>query len=417
MEKIIIEGGKPLAGEIKISGAKNACLPILFATLLTDEECILENVPELADIETTIHLLTYLGKKIKFGNGRVVIAADGLLREDAPYDLVRKMRASVLVLGPLLARRQNVRVAMPGGCAIGVRPIDIHLDAFRKIGAEITLNAGDIVARSDKFYPADVRLRFPSVGATENILLAAAGIAEEITVTNVATEPEVVDLIRVLGKMGAEITGNRRRIKIKGKKKLSGFVHRVIPDRIETGTYLIAAAIAGGWLVLTDTDARFLTTVIDKLKKTGMNIETNEKHIKIVHPARPLKPVSVRTAVYPGFPTDLQAQWLALMATVPGRSTVTETIFENRFLHVAELRRLGADLTIVDNKVLVNGGKKLVGAPVMVSDLRAGAALVLAGLAASGKTIINRVYHLDRGYENLEKKLSRVGAEIKRVQD
>lgn len=417
MEKIIIEGGKPLKGEIKISGAKNSCLPILFATLLTQEQCVLENVPELTDIETAIQLLTYLGKKVVKDKERLIINTSTDLGDEAPYELVRKMRASILVLGPLLARKQIARVALPGGCAIGVRPVDIHLQAMEEIGAKIDLTAGDIVARVDKFLPASIKLRFPSVGATENILLAAAGIPEKIVVKNIATEPEVIDLISVLRKMGAEIERNHRRVKVKGKKKLSGFTHRVIPDRIETGTYLIAAAITGGSLVLTGTDAQLLTVVIEKLRKTGMEISVGEKSIQINHPQRQLKPVSIRTAVYPGFPTDLQAQWLALMATVPGRCWVTETIFENRFLHVAELRRLGADLTIMGNKVLVRGGKKLVGAPVMVSDLRAGAALVLAGLAASGRTIISRIYHLDRGYERLQEKLAKVGANIKRVSE
>ena len=415
MDKIIIHGGRKLKGTVKISGSKNAALPILMAALLTDEPCYIENVPSLADIDTTIGLLTFLGKKIDKNGHRVYIHPDGHLKHTAPYELVRKMRASNLVMGPILTRLGRVDVSLPGGCAIGARPIDIHLKAFEKLGAEIKLESGYVKLNAKKLTGGKVRFRFPSVGATENILLAAVLARGKTVIENAAREPEISDLAGFLTKMGARITGaGTKRILIDGVKQLHGAEYRVIPDRIEAATYLIAAAITKGDIELVDCDPSHVKTVISKLKKAGMKIITDGGTIK-ARWARPLKPENIKTAVYPAFPTDVQAQWMALMSTLKGSSRVEENVFENRFLHVAELLRLGANLKIKGKTVYIRGVRNLSGAPMMVSDLRAGAALVLGALAAKGKSVISRIYHLDRGYEHLEKKLKGLGADIRRV--
>jgi UDP-N-acetylglucosamine 1-carboxyvinyltransferase len=415
MDKIVIRGGKHLKGKVKISGSKNAALPILFATLLTDEECIIENVPQLADIKATITLLEFVGKKIDYKNNKVHIYSCKKLHFTAPYDLVRKMRASVLVMGPLIARLGKVLVSLPGGCAIGARPIDIHLDGFKKLGAKISISKGYVEMKCANLKGNTIFLHYPSVGATENLILAAVLANGKTIIENAAREPEIVDLANMLTKMGANIIGaGSRKITIIGVNKLHKVKYKVLPDRIETATYLIAAAITKGKITLTNTDASCIQIVIDKLRKSGMAISAGKDFIKTAW-VKPLKPVSIKTDVYPGFPTDAQAQWMALMSTIEGTTSIKETVFENRFLHAVELKRLGANLVINGNTVLINGVKRLSGAPVMVSDLRAGAALVLAGLVANGETKVLRIYHLDRGYENLEKKLKAIGANIKRI--
>lgn len=416
MDKIIITGGKKLNGSIKISGSKNSALPILFATLLTDEKCKINNVPTLADIKTTIDFLNFIGKPTTKNKNTVIADKSKKLNHIAPYDLVRKMRASVLVMGPLITRLGKVDVSLPGGCAIGARPIDIHLDAFKQMGANIELKEGYVkVSAENGLKGADIEFRFASVGATENVLLASVLAKGTTRIINAAKEPEIVDLADMLIKMGAKISGaGTKIITIEGVEKLSGCTHNVIADRIETATYMIATAITKGDVTLKNTNPQHLQTVTDKLTESGLNIKITGDEIKIKW-TKDLKPINIRTEIYPGFPTDIQAQWMALMCIVKGNSIVEETVFENRFLHVGELQRFGADIRIDGNSVYISGVDELSGAPVMVSDLRAGAALVLAGLCARGKTEVLRIYHLDRGYETLEKKLRKLGANIKRV--
>ncbi len=417
MDKIIIHGGKKLSGTIKVSGSKNSALPILFATLLTDDNCEIQNVPVLADIKTTIDFLNFIGKKTEMKKNTVVCEKSDKLNHIAPYDLVRKMRASVLVMGPLLARLGKVNVSLPGGCSIGARPIDIHLDAFKKMGANIELKAGYInITAENGLKGADIEFRFASVGATENILLASVLARGTTRIINAAKEPEICDLADVLIKMGAKISGaGTKIITVEGVKKLKGFKHKVIADRIEAATYMIAALMTKGEVTLTDVCPEHLKAVADKLIEAGADMKISENTIKIKS-EKDLKPINIRTEIYPGFPTDVQAQWMALMCLVKGNSIVEETVFENRFMHVCELQRLGANLKIEGRQVYIQGVEELSGAPVMVSDLRAGAALVLAGLCAKGKTEISRIYHLDRGYETLEKKFESLGADIKRVE-
>ncbi|MDR1696243.1 MAG: UDP-N-acetylglucosamine 1-carboxyvinyltransferase [Endomicrobium sp.] len=416
MDKIIINGGKKLKGEVKISGSKNSALPILFASLLTDEPVTVANVPSLADTDTTVSFLNFIGKKSVKKGSTFKASASGKYKHIAPYDLVRKMRASVLIMGPLLARMNKVDVSLPGGCAIGARPIDIHLKAFEKLGVKIEVEGGYVKASAKNgLRGADIKFRFPSVGATENLMLAAVLAKGTTRIINAAGEPEIEDLADVLNKMGANVSGaGTKTITIEGAGKLHGCRHRVIPDRIEAATYLIAAAITKGEILLKDVNPAHLKSVIHKLEKAGLFIKQTENTIYAKW-VKDLKPHDVSTEVYPGFPTDVQAQWMALMCLLKGRSCVKENVFENRFLHVAELQRFGADLTVDGKMVDINGVEKLSGAPVMVSDLRAGAALVLAGLAAQGQTSVSRIYHLDRGYEHLERKLKKLGADIKRV--
>ncbi|MFA5974974.1 MAG: UDP-N-acetylglucosamine 1-carboxyvinyltransferase [Elusimicrobiota bacterium] len=415
MDILTIDGGVKLKGEITISGSKNAALPILIATLLSDEACRIENVPYLDDIETMIGLLVFLGKKIVREGNAVVITAGPTLYAEAPYELVRRMRASVVVMGPLLARLGQVKVSLPGGCAIGGRPINIHLDGFRSLGAEIVLEQGYVEMHAEHLRGAAIHFDFPSVGATENIMMAAA-LSEGTTVlNNVAMEPEIVDLANFLNTMGARIQGaGTETISIEGVAKLHGADHTVIPDRIEAGTYLIAGAMGQGELILHKMQPDHLVALMAKLRQAGVEIEVESTSVRVKAPKNIL-PVDMETAVHPGFPTDLQAQWIALMTLADGVSQVTERVFENRFMHVPELVRMGADIQIKGgNTAIIKGVSSLSGADIMVSDLRAGAALVLAGLAAQGKTTIHRVYHLDRGYEHIEDKLTKVGAHIKR---
>jgi len=417
MDILTIEGGARLRGDIAISGSKNSALPILIATLLTDDRCLIRNVPHLDDIETVIGLLVFLGKQIVRQGDSIEITAGPTLYAEAPYELVRRMRASIVVMGPLLARLGRVKVSLPGGCAIGGRPINIHLDGFRSLGADIILEQGYVDMRARKLTGTPIHLDFPSVGATENLMMAAALSEGETTITNCAMEPEISDLADFLNAMGAQIKGaGTSTIIIEGITRLHGTEHRVIPDRIEAGTYMIAAAITQGELTLQNVAVDHLVALVAKLKQTGAKIEQNGSSLK-VSGSKSLDPVGVETAVYPGFATDMQAQWMALMALAPGVSQITEQVFENRFMHVPELQRMGANIQIKGNTATVVGVKSLSGADVMVSDLRAGAALVLAGLAASETTVIHRVYHLDRGYEHLEEKLSAVGAHIKRSKE
>ncbi len=411
---MVIQGGNRLEGMVPVSGSKNAALPIMAATLLSAGDCRLTNMPQLKDIQTMCKLLTELGAVVKFNSGEVVINTVGINKNNAPYELVKQMRASVLVLGPLLARFGEARVSLPGGCAIGSRPIDIHLEGLEAMGAEITLQEGDITARAKQLEGASINFDFPSVGATENLMMAATLARGETVLENAAREPEIIDLANALTMMGAKIEGaGTDSIKIRGVNTLSGLEHRIIPDRIETGTYLVAAAITEGKVEVVNTDPVLLQSVLKKLKQTGMEIKQFERAIRLTAKFPP-QPVDIVTMPYPGFPTDMQAQFTALLSLASGTSTVRETIFEDRFMHALELERLGADIKIDGNFVTVHGTDSLEGAPVMATDLRASAALVLAGLAAEGITEIRRIYHLDRGYEKLQEKLGKLGAKLER---
>jgi UDP-N-acetylglucosamine 1-carboxyvinyltransferase len=419
MDKIIIEGGYSLSGEVNISGSKNSALPILISTILTDERCIIKNVPELKDIETAVSLLAYMNKKVIRKKNVVEIISDTKknIKYIAPYDLVKKMRASFLVAGPLLAKYGKAEVSLPGGCAIGVRPVDIHIEGFKKLGANVELRNGNVILSCKKLSGNNIILRYPSVGATENLIMASCLAKGKTIIKNSAREPEIVDLCNFLVSIGAKIVGaGTDSITIWGVDKLYGTEYTVIPDRIETGTYLIAGAITSGNIRIRNCIPKHLTSVITKLKRAGLKVICDTNSITLIGKKK-IKPIDIVTEPYPGFPTDLQAQWMILMCIANGRSIIKESVFENRFMHVAELQRLGAKLHISDDTVIVEGNSKLIGAPVMVSDLRAGAALVLAGLVAKGKTIIHRVYHLDRGYENLEQKLRNLGAKIYRISD
>lgn len=416
MDQFIIEGGRPLEGAVRVSGSKNAALPILIATLLTDEPCLIENVPVgLRDIRTTIKLLESLGKKVSVRGAAVRVAANGSLKTQAPYDLVKQMRASVLAAGPLLSRFGLVRVPIPGGCAIGLRPIDIHLKAFAELGAREISDHGDIILSAPRLKPGRVRFKFPSVGATEHVMMAAAAAPGTTVIVNAAREPEIEDLADFLRQLGATVTGaGSSTVTIKGSPTLHGARHRVIADRIEAGTFLIACAAAGGRLELRGARARDLSAVLAALRRAGASVKEGRDSVILEMRGRP-KGVSIETAPHPGFPTDLQAPWMALMALADGASIVRETVFENRFMHAAELARMGASIGVSGGEAAIAGAATLTGAPVMASDLRAGAALLIAGLAAKGKTVLQRVYHIDRGYEAVEQKLRRVGARIRRV--
>jgi len=427
MDRIRIRGGRPLSGSIPIGGAKNAALPLMAACLLTDRPVTLSNLPHLLDIATMAHLLTELGVEIAMDGavdgghaGRVLrLTAAEVASTTAPYDLVRKMRASVLVLGPLVARCGHARVSLPGGCAIGTRPVDLHLRALAQMGAEIVLEEGYIEARAPKGLTG-ARIVFPTVtvGGTENLMMAAALARGETVLANVAREPEVADLARFLVTMGAEIEGiGTDTLRIVGRERLAGSAFAVIPDRIETGTYAMAAAATGGDVELTDTRLELIRSVADVLSAAGVEIAETPRGIRVARRNGPLNGVDVMTEPYPGFPTDLQAQFMALMATAGGAAMITETIFENRFMHVPELCRMGADINVHGASAIVRGVGGLSGAPVMATDLRASVSLVLAGLTAAGETILNRVYHLDRGYERVEEKLAACGADIERLRE
>jgi UDP-N-acetylglucosamine 1-carboxyvinyltransferase len=418
MDRILIRGGRALKGQIPISGAKNAALPILAAGLLTDEPLILKNVPALADIDSMCRLLETLGTKVDADrSSRVELRTPRLTGTLAAYDLVRKMRASVLVLGPLLARAGEAKVSLPGGCAIGPRPVDLHLKGLSELGAKIELSEGYIHARAPRgLKGANIRLELPSVGATENLLMAACLADGQTVIANAAREPEVVDLARCLVAMGARIEGiGRGTLSIEGVAGLHGAEHAVLPDRIELGTYAIAAAITGGALELEGGRMQLIQTVAEKLEEAGVAVEPVECGLRVSGRPGRLTGVDVMTQPYPGFPTDLQAQLMALMCRADGASMITETIFENRFMHVPELMRMGARITVHGGSALIRGVGRLTGAPVMATDLRASVSLILAGLAAEGETVVNRVYHLDRGYERLTEKLVGCGADIQRL--
>lgn len=415
MDRFVIEGGRPLEGRIAVSGSKNAALPILLAAILAEEPVRLGNVPRLRDIDTTIQLLGLLGCRAeREENGDVVIHACDL-RPEAPYDLVRTMRASVLCLGPLLARLGTARVALPGGCAIGARPVDMHLKGLEKMGARFSLEHGDIVGTcADGLHGAHIILDFPTVGGTENLIMAAVLSHGETIIENAAREPEIVDLAEFLRACGARISGHGTSVvRIHGVSGLSGCQYQVMPDRIEAGTYLVAAGITQGRLELENCPLAALDAVTAKLQEMGMRIEARGD-VVVAQASGPLVCQDVTTQPYPGFPTDMQAQIMALMTVSQGAGTITEGIFENRFMHVPELCRLGAHITLSGQTAVVRGVQRLTGALVMASDLRASACLVLAGLAAQGVTVIRRIYHLDRGYEAMEKKLAAVGACIRR---
>jgi UDP-N-acetylglucosamine 1-carboxyvinyltransferase len=425
MDRIIVRGGRALSGQITISGAKNAALPLMCCAILTDEPLTLRNLPRLADIDTLSHLLNYHGVSLTLEGsspedyGRVLtMKASKITSTVAPYDMVRKMRASVLVLGPLLARCGEATVSLPGGCAIGTRPIDLHLKALRALGAEIEVTEGYVKATAAKGLVGGV-VTFPmvSVGATENIIMAAVLAKGETVIENAAREPEIVDLCICLRAMGAEIEGiGSERLIIQGKRELHGATHAVMADRIETASYACAAAIVGGEVELLGARIDTLGAVVEAYRQAGVTIEQTKGGL-LVKRLGSLHGITLTTAPYPGFPTDAQAQFMSMLCLADGASMLTETIFENRYMHVPELARMGADITVRGNTAMVRGVRELTGAPVMATDLRASMSLIIAGLAARGETTVNRVYHLDRGYERLEEKLSGVGADIERVSE
>jgi UDP-N-acetylglucosamine 1-carboxyvinyltransferase len=417
MDKFRITGGKPLQGSVAISGAKNSALPCLAASLLTPETVTLHNVPYVRDLITMRRLLEDLGCTVLVPELRThQINAGTVENYEAPYELVKTMRASVLALGPLVARFGQARVSLPGGCAIGQRPIDLHLMALERMGAQIELRGGVVEARADRLRGADIHFDIATVTGTENVMMAATLAEDVTTISNAACEPEIVDLANLLTKMGAKIEGaGSQTVTITGVEALSGVDHTIIPDRIETGTFIVAAAITGGEIEITNCEPTHLTAVIERLRAAGVEIEDADEQTLRVTGNGKLRAVDVTTAVYPGFPTDMQAQFMTLMTQAEGDSVITETIFENRFMHASELMRLGARLRIHHHSVDVRGPARLTGARLIASDLRASASLVLAGLAAEGETWIDRVYHIDRGYEKIEEKLRAVGAEIERV--
>lgn len=415
MDKLLIEGGARLSGEVAISGAKNAALPILCAALLTAEPVTFTNVPRLNDIDTLLALLGQMGVKIARDGNTVTLDAAGLNNPVAPYEMVKTMRASILVLGPLVARCGEARVSLPGGCAIGARPVDQHIKGLQAMGAEVRVEHGYVHATVPRLKGARLFTDMVTVTGTENLMMAAALADGETVIENAAREPEVVDLANCLVAMGAQISGaGSDVIRIRGVERLHGATHRIMPDRIETGTYLCGAAVTGGSVRLTGTSTSYLDAVIDKLMDAGCEVVSERDAIRLSAPAR-LNAVSLRTSPYPAFPTDMQAQFMAINCVANGVAMIRETIFENRFMHAVELQRLGADIRIDGNTAVVQGVAKLEGATVMATDLRASASLVVAGLVAEGETVIERIYHLDRGYERLEEKLAALGAKVRRL--
>ena len=417
MEKLIMQGGYRLIGEVAVSGAKNAALPLFAASLLADGWNILHNVPKLADIRTISRLLRQMGVQVEGEKEEVRLNASGVQSFDAPYDLVKTMRASVLVLGPLVARWRKARVSLPGGCAIGARPINLHLKGLEELGAQVELKRGYVEARADRLTGGKIYFDIPTVTGTENIMMAAALADGKTVLENSAKEPEVVELAKALNKMGAKIKGaGTDVITIDGVESLNPIEYTIMPDRIEAGTLMVAAGMTQGNIKLLHCDLNLMDAVVTKLQEAGLEIFPEGEGIKVIGPVN-LKAVDVKTHPYPGFPTDMQAQMMALMCLANGLSVITETIFENRFVHVSELQRMGADIRIQGNNAIVRGLSSLTGAPVMATDLRASASLVLAGLAAEGTTEVSRIYHLDRGYEKLDEKLNGLGAKIRRVNE
>lgn len=418
MYKLVINGGTPLNGSIKTSGSKNATLPIFFSSILADGPLRLSNTPQLSDVSTTLRLLMDMGSNFVLEeDGSIFIDSSTLTNLTAEYSLVKTMRASILTLGPMLSKYKEAKISLPGGCAIGTRPVNLHLDALEKMGATIEVKNGYIYASTKGLVGANINFDLISVTATENIIMAATLAKGITTLNNAAQEPEVTDLIRCLKKMGAKISGeNTSTLIIEGVDHLSGVKYSICPDRIEAGTYLVAAAITGGKISVNNIEPDAMRAVIGKLIETGADIQTNQNSIKLDMKGKRPNPVNIRTSAYPNFPTDMQAQFMALNSVAEGSSTITETIFENRFMHVPELSRMGANLKLEGNTVVCKGVKYLSGANLMATDLRASASLVLAGLAAQGFTTIERVYHLDRGYEMIEEKFKMLGADIERVQ-
>jgi len=419
MNKLLINGGVTLKGDIRISGAKNAVLPILAATLLADGPATIENVPHLHDVTTTVELLGCMGVMVSIDE-KLSVEVDSSTIENytAPYHLVKTMRSSILVLGPLLARFGEAEVSLPGGCAIGSRPVDLHIKGLQDMGAEIDVSNGYIHAKAKRLKGARLVLDIITVTGTENLMMAAALADGTTIIENAAREPEVVDLANFIIAMGGKISGaGTDTITIEGVEKLHGTRYRVLPDRIETGTFLVAAAITGGSIKVKDTDPKLLDAVIDKLREAGAKVEVGDDWITLDMEGKRPKAVNVRTAPYPAFPTDMQAQFAALNTMAEGTSTVVETIFENRFMHVQELKRMGADIEIEGNTAIIRGVDALTSAPVMATDLRASASLIIAGLVASGETEVQRIYHIDRGYENIEEKLALLGARIRRTHE
>ena len=415
MDRFIIRGGKKLNGSVHTSGSKNAALPILVATLLTDEPCVLHRVPNLRDVRTTLKILEYLGKKIEYKNNTVTVTADGVLKNTLPYELVKQMRASFWVAGPLLARFKVAEIPLPGGCAIGVRPVDIHLKGFEKLGAECEMKAGNVILRAKELVPAKIVLRFPSVGATQNLLMCACLIPGETVLENVAKEPEVDDVIVFLNKMGADIrVGDKGQLVVRGKTALHGAEHAVVADRIESGSYMLAAAATRGDVTVDGCVPEHNSILIEALQEAGFTLDVTPDSVHVHAYDGEIKPVRVRTAPYPGFATDLQAPWMTLMTLCGGTAEVDEDIFENRFMHAPELVRMGAEIVTEKSVARITGVKTLCAAHVQASDLRVGMALVIAGLCAAGETEVERVYHIDRGYEDLEQKLTALGADIRR---
>jgi UDP-N-acetylglucosamine 1-carboxyvinyltransferase len=416
VDQLIIRGGKPLTGEVHVSGAKNAALPLMAAALLTEGPLELRNAPRLVDILTMGKLLRHMGVEITGDRTPTLrLQARTLKRPEAPYDLVKTMRASVLVLGPLVARMGRARVSLPGGCAIGPRPINLHLMGLEKLGASIRLDQGYVEAEARRLRGARITFDLQTVTGTENLMMAAALAEGTTTLENAACEPEVVDLARLLNAMGAKVEGGgTATITIHGVPALAGGLHRITPDRIEAGTFAVAAAITGGDITIRDCQPAHLEAITAKLEESGSRIETGRDVLRVTGTGNP-RAVDVRTQPFPGFATDMQAQIMALMTIAEGRSVIMEAVFENRFMHVNELLRMGADITVAGNTAVVQGVPELLGAPVMATDLRASASLILAGLAARGTTTVSRIYHLDRGYEAIERKLSALGADIERV--
>jgi len=417
MDKLKINGGVPLAGEVRIAGAKNAALPILAATLLADGPMTLGNIPHLLDITTTMELLGYMGANITMDESmRIRVDCSSLTDLDAPYELVRTMRASILVLGPLLARFGQAKVSLPGGCAIGSRPVNLHIEGLRAMGASLQMENGYIRATAKRLKGARLVMDVVTVTGTENLMMAAALADGETLLENAAREPEVVDLANCLNQMGAKISGaGTDSITIQGVERLSGIDYHVLPDRIETGTYLVAAAITRGKILVRDTQPDLLDSVLQKLRDCGAEINTGKDWISLDMKGRRPRAVNLQTAPYPAFPTDMQAQFVALNAVAEGIGTITETVFENRFMHVQEMQRMGANIRLEGNTAICEGLPRLTGAPVMATDLRASASLVLVALVAKGETVVDRIYHIDRGYENIEEKLVSLGARIRRI--
>lgn len=421
LEKLIIQGGHRLEGRVRVSSAKNAVLPIIAATMLASTPSTLVEIPKLADVKTICAVIEALGVKVTFDQeaDEIHFDASTLVATEAPAELVRKMRASFLVMGPLLARKGEAKIALPGGCAIGSRPIDLHLKAFEALGCNIEITDEYVRAVAPEGLKGNqIYLDFPSVGATENVIMAASMAKGKTIIENAAEEPEIVDLATYLNSMGANIKGaGTNVIRIEGVPELTGAVHTVIPDRIEAGTYLIAAAMAGGDVYVENALSEHLKPVVAKLKEAGVHVEEDVDGIRVISNGEPMKAVDIKTLPYPGFPTDMQAQFMAFTTICKGTSTVTETVFENRFMHVAELRRMGAHIDIEDRKAIVEGVEGLHGAEVKATDLRAGAALVCAGLCAEGETKVGNLHHIDRGYDNLVSKLEKLGAHIVRVDE